>query len=166
MEHSTVRLYQPGDQAQVHALHDRTPPAGNTTTTIQPWPSDLDHIEQTYLAFWVAIESADIGERVIGMTGVELAGADVPAAIVRGRSGIARLKRMRVAPERQRRGVGLQLTRAAIAWVRAHGFSALILETTPQQTAAIGLYQQVGFSEVGRSTIGAYELVWFELRLS
>ena len=159
-----VRLYQPADQPNIRALHDRTPPAGSRqSTTPQQWPSDLDHIQHAYLAFWVAVEQSDCGERVVGIAGIESAGPDVPATVLRGRSGVARLKRMRVAPEQQRRGVGTRLTTAAIAWVREHGFSGLILETTPQQTAAICLYQSLGFAEVGRSTVGQFELVWFEL---
>jgi ribosomal protein S18 acetylase RimI-like enzyme len=161
-----VRLYQRADQAKVRALHDRTPPAGNPLTKPQPWPSDLDEIQRAYLAFWVAVERDDTGERVVGITGIEPAGSDVPAAVLRGRSGVARLKRMRVAPERQRQGIGTKLTRAAIAWGRERGFSRLILETTPEQTAAIRLYQRMGFAEVGRSKLGDFELVWFELPLN
>src|SRR5262245_55269468 len=158
-----VRLYQPADQARVRALHDRTPPGAGPSTTPQPWPSDLDHIQRAYLAFWVAVEHDDRGERVVGIAGIESAGPDVPATVLLGRPDIARLKRMRVAPERQRRGIGTRLTAAAIAWVREHGFSGLLLETTLQQTAAICLYQSMGFAEVGRSTVGQFELVWFEL---
>ena len=161
-----VRLYQQADQAKVRALHDRTPPAGRHQTTPQPWPSDLDHIQEAYLAFWVAIEPDDTGERVIGITGIAPAGPDVPEPVLRGRSGVARLKRMRVAPERQRQGIGAKMARAAIAWVREHGLSGLILETTPQQIAAIRLYQHMGFVEVGRSTVGEFELVWFELPIN
>jgi ribosomal protein S18 acetylase RimI-like enzyme len=73
---------------------------------------------------------------------------------------------MRVAPERQRQGTGIRLTEAAIAWLRKHGFSVLLLETTPQQTAAISLYRHEGFTEVGRSMVGSFELVWFELALA
>jgi GNAT superfamily N-acetyltransferase len=160
-----VRLYEPADQPQVRALHDRTPPAGSPATTPQPWPSDLDQIERAYLAFWVAIEHDGTASRVVGIAGVEPAGPDVPRAVLRGRSNVARLKRMRVAPERQRHGLGTQLTEAAIGWVREHGFATLLLETTAQQTAAIGLYQRMGFTEIGRSSIGPFELVWFERRL-
>ena len=40
-----VRLYQPANQEQIHALYDRTPPTGSPTNTPQPWPFDLEHIE-------------------------------------------------------------------------------------------------------------------------
>jgi len=100
------------------------------------------------------------------MAGVETAGPDVPPTVLRGRSRVARLKRMRVAPERQRQGIGIRLTEAAIAWSCERGFSVLLLETTPQQTAAISLYEHAGFREVGRAMVGSFELIWFELALA
>ena len=76
-----------------------------------------------------------------------------------------RIDYVRVAPERQRRGVGRQLTETAIAWAHDAGFARLVLETTPQQKAAVALYEATGFRERGRSRSGPYELVWFELKL-
>jgi ribosomal protein S18 acetylase RimI-like enzyme len=76
-----------------------------------------------------------------------------------------RLQRLRVAPERQRQGIGARLTEAAITWSRDHGYDSLVVETTPQQTGAIGLYRHLGLGEAGRSMIGPFELVWFDLAL-
>ncbi len=76
------------------------------------------------------------------------------------------MKRMRVAPERQRQGIGARLTETAIAWTRKNGFNTLLLETTPRQTSAISLYQRMGFTEVDRSTLGRFELIWFERPLT
>jgi ribosomal protein S18 acetylase RimI-like enzyme len=77
----------------------------------------------------------------------------------------ARLHRMRVAPERWRRGIGRELARVAIDWAREGKFQSVILETTPQQEAAVSLYRSLGFVEKGRSVLGPYELVWFQLVL-
>jgi ribosomal protein S18 acetylase RimI-like enzyme len=41
----------------------------------------------------------------------------------------------------------------------------MILETTPQQEAAVEFYRATGFTEQGRSTIGRFELVWFRRAL-
>ena len=76
-----------------------------------------------------------------------------------------RLNYVRVVPERWRYGIGRLLSRIAIDWARDHGYEAVILETTPQQEAAVALYKTMGFTEMGRSTVGKYELVWFELPL-
>jgi GNAT superfamily N-acetyltransferase len=161
-----IRPYRPADQPQLRALHDRTPPDGSPPSTgTQAWFPDLDHIPENYLAFLVAVEEADEGERLIGMVGITTAGSDVPASVLQGRERVLRLERLRVAPERQRQGIGARLTEAAITWSRDHGYHALVVETTPQQTGAIGLYRHMGFGEAGRSMIGPFELVWFDLPL-
>jgi GNAT superfamily N-acetyltransferase len=173
MDSIVIRPYQPEDHGQLRALHDWTPPAGQTSTAPQPWYPDLGRISEHYLAFWVAVATGDGAEQIVGMTGVERAGPGVPSAggvevptsILRGRSGLVRMMRMRVAPERQRQGIGRRLTEAAIAWARDNGSPSLILETTPQQVVAVELYRRMGFAEIGRSTVGRYELVWFELPL-
>lgn len=78
------------------------------------------------------------------------------------RDGAVRVRHMLVAPERQRRGIGRQLIDAAFDWARQAGYSTIVLETTPQQEAAVDFYRALAFQEIGRSTIGRWELVWFE----
>jgi len=153
-----IRPHEPADQPQIRALHDRTPPAGQKLTVPQRWFEELDRIPTNFLAFWVAVTDGE----VIGMVGVMEPDEEVPEHVLRGRSGVVRLQHMRVAPERQRSGIGRRLTQTVIDWARSHDYAALILETTPQQVAAVKLYEATGFAEVGRSTIGKYELVWFE----
>jgi ribosomal protein S18 acetylase RimI-like enzyme len=160
-----IRPYRPADQPGVRALHDRTPPAGQVYIGPQPWPSELDRIEETCLAFWVATEPDGSEERIVGMTGVTSIDSSVPADVSMGRSHLVRLNHMRVAPERQCLGIGRRLVQVALDWSRAHGADYIILETTLQQVAAVKLYEHMGFREVGRSTIGPYELVWFERML-
>lgn len=157
----TIRPYRPTDQAGVRALHDRTPPAGSTAAGPQPWPADLDEIPRRYAAFWVAVTDGD--EEVVGMVGVATPGQEAPPFVLRGRSGVAQVRRMRVAPERQRQGIGAALLRAVLAWRREHGGGPLIVETTVQQAAAVALYRRMGFRDIGRSWLGAYELTWLEL---
>lgn len=162
----TIRPYLPADRAGVRSLHDRTPPAGSGAADgPQPWPPDLDRIPESYLAFWVAVESDGEREKVVGMVGAAAPDPGLPAPVLRGRTNLVQLKRMRVAPQRQRRGSGARLTEAVVAWVRARGAEAVILETTARQAAAVALYRHMGFREVGRSISGVYELVWLELAL-
>ena len=104
------------------------------------------------------------------MTGAMLAGSalseEVPVpGFLYPIANVARLNYVRVAPERWRTGIGRRLSQTAIDWARDHGYEAAILETTPQQEAAVALYKAMGFSENGRSTIGKWEVVWFELKL-
>jgi hypothetical protein len=82
-----IRPYRPADQPQLRALHDRTPPKGSRTTGTQAWFPDLDHITDAYLAFLVAVEEADEGERLIGMVGITLAGPAVPPSVLQAGIG-------------------------------------------------------------------------------
>jgi GNAT superfamily N-acetyltransferase len=163
-----VRAYLSSDQPQVRWLHDRTPPAGRIASAPQAWPPELDAILEHFLVFWVALEPDESDEHLVGMVGLERtdsgSGVPVPSFVDVSRR-VARLDVMRVAPERQRLGIGRLLGRTAIEWARDRGYEAVILETTPQQEAAVALYKHLGFAEVGRTTYGRWRVVWFELPL-
>jgi ribosomal protein S18 acetylase RimI-like enzyme len=171
-----VRPFAEGDLPQVRWLHDRTPPAGQVSVAPQQWPDELNRIEDCLLALWVAVEhgsgspkaATDDAEAIVGMVGFERPGAGLsvpPPEFLTFDQRTLRLDLMRVAPERQRRGIGRMLTTTAIEWARANGYDRIALDTTPQQEAAVALYTGCGFVERGRSMIGRYELVWFELVL-
>ncbi len=103
------------------------------------------------------------------MVGVEEVGAQQIAPLVppqlRLPAKTARLRHVAVAPERQRSGIGRLLVDAAVTWCAEQRYESVILETTPQQEAAVSLYLALGFAEIARSKVGSYDLVWFERRL-
>jgi ribosomal protein S18 acetylase RimI-like enzyme len=165
----TIRPYQREDQVQVRWLHDRTPPAGSVAQAPQPWHAELDEIEAHFEGFWVAIEEVRSGSAIVGMTGLEdtrraMLGVEPPTGLAY-KHPAARLDVMRVAPERQGRGIGRKLLAAAIEHARQRGYASVILETTPQQEAAVRLYEAYGFVKIGRSLAGSWELAWFGLDL-
>jgi ribosomal protein S18 acetylase RimI-like enzyme len=169
----TIRRFQPSDQKQVEWLQKRTPAAGQVAWREATVHDDLRRIPQSYAAFWVAAEAlhdqSSATEAIVGIAGMTdvaavAVGPPVPDFLDTP-PGTARLHRMRVAPERWRRGIGRELARTALDWAREENFDSVILETTPQQTAAVRLYEALGFVDVGRSKIGAYDLIWFKLEL-
>lgn len=165
MMNVTVRPYRQSDQAQFRWLYERTPPAGQVAYEPQGWDGHLEHIDEHYAAFWVAIHSDGQREGVVGSLGLEHVGGEsvgppVPDFIDASPRTI-RIHEMRSAPEVQRQGIGRQLMDAALEWARAQGYEWMILETTPQQEAAVAFYKATGFTDVGRSMIGRWELVWF-----
>ena len=166
----SIRLFEPGDLPALRWLHDRTPPAGQVATRPQPWPAALNDIPANFEAFWVATETAWDGEAIVGMAGLARAGSPAGMAPLADFLEVtpltARLDYVRVAPERQRRGIGRRLTATALEWAAGHGFQEVILDTTAQQEAAVALYRSLGFEEAGRSMLGRWELVWFRLDLS
>ena len=165
----TIRPYQDGDQPGLHWLAARTPPAGQVAYEPQPREDDIDHIPEVFLAFFVAVHSDGEREGIAGSLGLIDGYSDpeveVPAEL-RTSSRTVRLRIMRVAPEVQRQGIGRLLYAAAEAWAVEHGFARMILETTPQQEAAVAFYEAMGFDHVARSMIGRYELVWFAKALT
>jgi GNAT superfamily N-acetyltransferase len=132
-------------------------------------PDDLRHISGTFASFWVAAEPIPEGEAIVGITGVADASLplDVPVPdFVIAAEPTARLHHVAVAPERQRRGIGRQLVLTAVEWARENGYKTVILNTPPDQEAAVALYVATGFTVMGRNWFGPYETVWFRLMLA
>jgi GNAT superfamily N-acetyltransferase len=142
-----MRTYQPTDRNDVWRLHlegvpQRTPQRADA---IAEYERDLEEIDATYLTdgsnFWV-IDGPD------GLVGM--------AAIQRIDSETGRLRRMRVTESWRRKGVAQALLSTAEAFCRASGYSRLILDTTPQQTAAQALYERNGFHKIGERHLGPF----------
>jgi ribosomal protein S18 acetylase RimI-like enzyme len=167
-----IRPYSPVDLPGIRWLHDRTPPAGQVSVRPQRWPEMLDDIPSHFEAFWIAVEMLDGVEAIVGMAGVQavngtdpdVMGVPVPPEYLAD-VPTARLEAVRVAPERQRRGVGRELTRTAIDWAVAHGFRRMILDTTVQQEAAIALYAAMGFSQLGVMDFDRWQIAWMAIDL-
>jgi len=62
----------------------------------------------------------------------------------------AHLLNITIVPERQRRGLGGELLRHAMAVVRGHGATRMLLEVRPSNVPARALYRRCGFGEIGR----------------
>jgi GNAT superfamily N-acetyltransferase len=114
-----------------------------------PWDDDLRDITSTYLAtrgeFLVAVN----GDRLVGMGGLR----QVDAAT-------AEIKRMRVRPDFQRRGIGTAILQRLVDRARELGYRSLILDTTAHQVPAQNLYFKNGFVEIGSRAEGIHELCY------
>ena len=167
--------YRPGDEAEVEAMYERANRAREAGD--RRWKalgaSAPDEVVQDASASWVAAVPSGRGEeRVVGTALVigPTTLSEMPPGLPLGcewrlRGDVAELKRVRVADDVWRRGVGTQLTQRVIDWCRAHGFRTLVLNTTMPQKPAIALYRKLRFREAGRTFLDKYELVWLCLDL-
>jgi GNAT superfamily N-acetyltransferase len=100
-------------------------------------------------------ELADLSATYGGPDGILLLGRDAAGRSV-GVVGVKRfdehdaeLKRMYLEPGARGRGLGRALARAAIAAARSFGYRRLLLDTVTRLTAAVALYESLGFVEIG-----------------
>lgn len=130
-----VRLAVASDQAAVLDLHRRGRLEGQGDADDPA--DDVGDITAYYLPedgtarLWVAEREDGL---VAGMVGIKV------------RDGhIAEMRRLRVAPEQRGRGVGSALVAAALQHCRDQGWVKVILDTRVERTAAIRLFEKLGF---------------------
>jgi GNAT superfamily N-acetyltransferase len=162
----SIRPYEAADRDAVWALMQRTPMPDGSLPTSSEMPPELRDIPANFAAFWVAVA----GPQVVGTVAVQdvvhhLAAVPLPSFLDRAPPP-ARLRRLDVAPEHQRRGVGRRLTQTAVDWARDQGYSRVVLDTTTLQQPAVALYESMGFRRAGETRFQRWQLIWFELDLA
>jgi GNAT superfamily N-acetyltransferase len=78
--------------------------------------------------------------------------------------GVAKLRRMRVAPELQGKGIGSRMLKALEEAAREKGFTALTLDTTVEQTSARRFYRTNGYRRTDRREFEGFDSVFFRKR--
>jgi GNAT superfamily N-acetyltransferase len=178
---SVTSPYRTEDAGHVLVMQRRARRAQAAGERWSPPSADEAYVdEQAHLAFWVAVAVNCTQAEAIGTLGLRKVGDEHTAwSDTAERSGLPAIKdwiasgdvgeirRLRVAYEWRRRGVATALTRALIAWsLESLHLRGLVLNTTSAQIPALMFYRRLGFHEMGRSYLGAYELVWMHLALS
>lgn len=120
-----------------------------------PWDNDLKNIEKHYFdnngTFILAIE----GDTLIGM-----------GAFRRIDATTAEIKRMRVEPKMQGKGIGKYLLNQLEKRARSQGYSVLVLETSDKQERANALYSKSGFKIMKYENIDGFNCVWYEKKIN
>jgi ribosomal protein S18 acetylase RimI-like enzyme len=149
-----IRRYQDADNPAVWELHYR---ALEATGAYFPgkWNDDIDDIQNHYLN--------NGGEFLIGT----LDGKIVCMGAFRKKSDtLAEIKRMRVLPEYQRRGLGQAILNQLEAKAILLGYRELCLDTTTLQIAAQKMYEKNGFTEVRRGLMPPFEVIYYHKSLN
>jgi ribosomal protein S18 acetylase RimI-like enzyme len=75
------------------------------------------------------------------------------SAFIRVNESTCELKKVYRDPRIRRSGVGVQLVKFAINAAQRSGYKVMVLQTRPEMTAAIRLYENLGFrKDIGTST--------------
>jgi N-acetylglutamate synthase-like GNAT family acetyltransferase len=117
--------------------------------------SDLEDLSKSYLAdtgprLWIA----ELGDRAVGMVAVWPMEEDV-----------YELRRLRVMPDVQGRGVGKALVNHALAHCRDSAALKVVLDTFVERSAAIGLFERFGFKLARSKTLSGKQRLDFYLDL-
>lgn len=116
---------------------------------------DLRNIGEVYIASGGDFILAHIGSRLVAMGGLRPIDDDV-----------AELKRMRVDPGLQRRGLGRMILGALEARAVVLQFKSIVLDTTTIQVGAQRLYESSGYVRLKEGMRHGYAVNFYEKRLT
>jgi N-acetylglutamate synthase-like GNAT family acetyltransferase len=120
-----------------------------------PWDSDIDNIEEVYLA--------NRGEFLVGEINGEIVAM---GALRRVTDELAELKRVRVHPACQHQGLGQAIVNALEKRALEMCYSKLCLDTTTKQIPAQRLAEKNGFEKIGTRKVRSLELILYQKTLA
>lgn len=115
---------------------------------------DIDDIENVYMKkpgnrFWVA---EDKQGRIVGMIGVQ-----------HHEQGVGEIRRLRVASEARRRGIGSRLVEHALRFCQEQQYLKITLDTFLDREPAIKLFEKFHFKHDRTRNVNGKELLYFYL---
>jgi ribosomal protein S18 acetylase RimI-like enzyme/protein-L-isoaspartate O-methyltransferase len=149
-----LRRYVAADHADVRALHHLALRDVQADAGPGPWDDDLDAIEAVYLD--------GSGEFLVGVIDGRMLAM---GALLRRSDDVGEIKRMRVHPDLQRRGIGRRLLGELEERAGRLGYRKLVLDTTAQQHGAQRLYESFGYIRVGQERVGDFVVYRYEKEL-
>jgi len=148
-----VRSFQPSDQAACNKLYREGLIGGKLSEN--DTCVDLDDIQSVYMRpgshFWVA-EAPGAG--VVGMIGVQ-----------HHDEGSGEIRRLRVALDFRRRGIGSALVEAAVRFCEERNYLKVTLDTFMEREPAVRLFEKFRFRHFRTRKVAGKELMYFLLDL-
>ena len=149
---ATIRSYQPADEKACRMLYREGLLGGHLAEN--DTGLDIDDIESAYMQtpgnhFWVAaIENG----RIAGMIGVQ-----------HHEEGIGEIRRLRVAMDVRRRGIGSKLVETALQFCADQQYLKITLDTFVDREPAIKLFEKFRFRHDRTRNVGGKDLLYFYL---
>ena len=146
-----IRQYQTNDFKQVWQMHNSVLNVIEAHAGPGPWDDDLKDIIRNYIQNNGEFLVIEKDHKIIGMGG-----------LLKIDSETCEIKRMRVHPDYQRRGLGRNLLIDLEKIAVSKGYNRLILETSSKQYAAQELYKSCGYKKFKSEKLGKFTLIYFE----
>ncbi|MQW90681.1 GNAT family N-acetyltransferase [Sinorhizobium saheli] len=145
------RRFEPRDADDAWLLHRRASEAIGVRGPEGVWEDDLRDIGEVYIASGGDFVVAHIGSKLTAMGGLKPIDDDV-----------AELKRVRVDPAFQRRGLGRRILSELESRAVALGFKWIKLDTTMIQVGAQRLYETAGYIRRRERVLHGYAVIFYE----
>jgi GNAT superfamily N-acetyltransferase len=150
----TIRDFHQGDLPACHKLYVEGLLGGKLAEN--DTALDLDDIESVYMKtpgnhFWVAETS---NGRIIGMIGVQ-----------HHEQGVGEVRRLRVAQDFRRRGIGKALLEIAITFCRENQYLKVALDTFAERVFVVEMFQKLGFRHGSTRHHAGKDLLYFYMDL-
>jgi ribosomal protein S18 acetylase RimI-like enzyme len=150
---ATIRTYQPRDAAVCMRLYYEGLIGGKIAPN--DTASDIEDIPAAYFSspgnhFWVA----EVDGQAIGMIGVQMHD-----------KGVGEIRRLRVAVNYRRRGIGSALVETALRFCEEEQYLKVKLDTFWDYEAAVKLFEKFRFRHEKTRMFGEKQLMYFYLDL-
>lgn len=128
--------FSTADLDQIRSIFQEYADALGINLSFQNFEQELQSLAQVYaLPQGCVLLAEDESQRVVGCVAVK------PLK----EAGVCEMKRLYVSPLQRGTGLGRQLAEAIIAFAREAGYTAMKLDSLQSLTAALRLYEQLGF---------------------
>ncbi len=138
-----IRQYQPADKKSVFELHVRALENEKARMYTGHWEEDFNNIEGIYLQNRGDFLVGEISGKIVAMGGLR-----------KMTNEIVEVRRMRVDPDFQRRGLGQEILDALELKAKELGYKIIQLNTSAKQVPAQKFYLKNGYKEIRRETEG------------
>ena len=145
-----IRRYRPSDNDEIWDLHTLALEKAGAHAEHGAWDEDLKNIEEIYIN--------NFGDFLVGVIDGRIAAM---GALKRVSDDAVELKRMRVHPDYQWKGIGTAMLIELERRARKLGYKVIQLDTTLQQKAAQQFYLKHGYKEKRREK-GRFEMIYYE----
>jgi ribosomal protein S18 acetylase RimI-like enzyme len=147
-----IRQYQPSDKDAIWKLHLQALEPTGAMLPGGPWnDEDLNDVQGEYIN--------NDGDFLLGMLDNRIV---CMGALKKKTKLVAEIKRMRVHPDYQRKGLGQMMLDKLEERARQLGYKELHLDTTTKQIPAQKLYEKNGYCQTNSTSYAGLDIIFYK----